>query len=182
MASSDDFPAEFSGAVGRLQVAVLEACRRQQEWPAKIAMAIAAAADFSVSDPSEVRLMTFEGEHREVHQRGQQALETRGLFPVQPRVEQRLDTADYPRSGDSRGRVPPGKLIAYLTVEAGSEMVEEVVAATQGSWARRARLDHQRCRSVRLLDDEAQKLLEASSDAFPPVALRDRDHFPDPST
>src|SRR5258707_11600640 len=60
MASSDDFPAEFWGAGGRLQVAVLEACRRQQEWPAKIAMAIAAAADFSVSDPSEVRLLTVE--------------------------------------------------------------------------------------------------------------------------
>jgi len=60
MTSSDDFPAEFSGAVGRLQVAVLVACRQQQEWPAKVATAIGAALDFSVSDPAEVRLLTVE--------------------------------------------------------------------------------------------------------------------------
>jgi hypothetical protein len=60
MARSDDFPAEFSGAVGRLQVAVLEACREQRKWPAKVAVAIAAAADFAMAEPAEVRLLTVE--------------------------------------------------------------------------------------------------------------------------
>ena len=55
-----EFPAEFSGAVGRLQVAVLEACRPQEEWPAKVAKGIAAAVDFSVSEPTKVRLLTIE--------------------------------------------------------------------------------------------------------------------------
>jgi hypothetical protein len=60
MAGADDFPAEFSGAVARLQVAVLEACGEQREWPAKVAMAIGAAADFAMSEPAEVRLLTVE--------------------------------------------------------------------------------------------------------------------------
>jgi len=60
MNSSDEFPSEFSGAVGRLQVAVLEACRREEEWPAKLASAIGAAVDFTMSEPSEVRLLTIE--------------------------------------------------------------------------------------------------------------------------
>jgi hypothetical protein len=60
MDSSDEFPAEFSGAVGRLQVAVLEACAKEEEWPAKVASAIGAAIDFSVSEPEEVRLLTIE--------------------------------------------------------------------------------------------------------------------------
>lgn len=58
--SSGDFPAIFSGAVGRLQVAVLEACREQEEWPAKIAAAIAAAVDFAATEPESVQLLTVE--------------------------------------------------------------------------------------------------------------------------
>jgi hypothetical protein len=57
---SGDFPAVFSGAVGRLQVAVLEACRGQEEWPAKVAAAIAAAIDFAATEPESVRLLTVE--------------------------------------------------------------------------------------------------------------------------
>lgn len=60
MNSSNEFPAEFSGAVGRLQVPVLEACGREREWPAKVASAIAAAVDFAVSEPAEIRLLTIE--------------------------------------------------------------------------------------------------------------------------
>jgi hypothetical protein len=58
--SPGDFPAVFSGAVGRLQVAILEACREQEEWPAKVAAAIAAAIDFAVAEPESVRLLTVE--------------------------------------------------------------------------------------------------------------------------
>jgi hypothetical protein len=58
--SSGDFPAVFSGAVGRLQVAVLEACREQKQWPAKVAAAIAAAVDFAAAEPESVKLLTVE--------------------------------------------------------------------------------------------------------------------------
>jgi hypothetical protein len=58
--SSGDFPAVFSGAVGRLQVAVLEACREQEEWAAKVAAAIAAAVDFAATEPQSVKLLTVE--------------------------------------------------------------------------------------------------------------------------
>jgi hypothetical protein len=58
--SPGDFPAVFSGAVGRLQVAVLEACREQEQWPAKVAVAVAAAVDFAATEPESVRLLTVE--------------------------------------------------------------------------------------------------------------------------
>jgi hypothetical protein len=58
--SPGDFPAAFSGAVGRLQVAVLEACREQREWPAKVAAAISAAIDFAAAEPESVQLLTVE--------------------------------------------------------------------------------------------------------------------------
>jgi hypothetical protein len=58
--SPDDFPAAFSGAVGRLQVAVIEACQEEKKWPAKVAVAIAAAVDFAATEPESVRLLTVE--------------------------------------------------------------------------------------------------------------------------
>jgi hypothetical protein len=58
--SSGDFPAVFSGAVGRLQVAVLEACREVEEWPAKVAAGIAAVIDFAATEPESVQLLTVE--------------------------------------------------------------------------------------------------------------------------
>jgi hypothetical protein len=58
--SPGDFSAVFSGAVGRLQVAVLEACQEQEQWPAKVAAAIAAAIDFAAAEPESVRLLTVE--------------------------------------------------------------------------------------------------------------------------
>jgi len=58
--SSGDFPAVFSRAVGRLQVAVLEACREQEQWAAKVAAAIAAAVDFAATEPQSVKLLTVE--------------------------------------------------------------------------------------------------------------------------
>lgn len=58
--SSGDFPAVFSGAVGRLQVAVLEACACQELWPAKVAAGIAAAIEFAAAEPESVQLLTVE--------------------------------------------------------------------------------------------------------------------------
>jgi hypothetical protein len=57
---SDEFASEFSGAVGRLQVAVLEACQGERVWPAKVAAAVAAAVDFAIAEPDRARLLTIE--------------------------------------------------------------------------------------------------------------------------
>ena len=38
----------------------MEACRREDEWQARVASAIGATVDFSVAEPSEVRLLTIE--------------------------------------------------------------------------------------------------------------------------
>jgi hypothetical protein len=53
----DDFPAAFSGAVARLQVAVLAACERQEPWAAKVAAAVAAAVDFAAADPQSIQIL-----------------------------------------------------------------------------------------------------------------------------
>jgi len=58
--SSDDFPAAFSGAVARLQVSVLEACRRHEAWPEKVAAALGAAVDFAAREADGVRLLTVD--------------------------------------------------------------------------------------------------------------------------
>lgn len=58
--SPGDFPAAFSGAVARLQVAVLGACERQELWPAKVAAAVAAAVEFAASDPVSIQLLTVD--------------------------------------------------------------------------------------------------------------------------
>lgn len=58
--SSDDFPSAFSGAVARLQVAVLEACRRHDSWPAKVAAAVAAAIEFAAREPESVQLLAVD--------------------------------------------------------------------------------------------------------------------------
>lgn len=55
-----DFPAAFSGAVARLQVAVLAACEEQEVWPAKVAAAIAAAVEFAVHDPQSIQLLAVD--------------------------------------------------------------------------------------------------------------------------
>ena len=58
--SSNGFSVSFSAAVARLQVAILDACRRQEEWPAKIAGGVAAAVEFALADPDATRLLTVE--------------------------------------------------------------------------------------------------------------------------
>lgn len=58
--SPEGFPSAFSGAVARLQVAVLEACRAQTEWPARIAAAVAAAIEFAAREPESLRLLAVD--------------------------------------------------------------------------------------------------------------------------
>ena len=41
-------------------MAILEACRQQELWPAKVAAAIAAAIDFAATEPKSVQLLTVE--------------------------------------------------------------------------------------------------------------------------
>jgi hypothetical protein len=57
---SDDFASEFSGAVGRLQVAVLEACQGERIWPAKVAAGVRATVEFAAAQPETARLLTIE--------------------------------------------------------------------------------------------------------------------------
>jgi hypothetical protein len=58
--SSNAFSVSFSAAVARLQVAILDACRQQGEWPARIAAGIGAAIDFALAEPGSIRLLTVE--------------------------------------------------------------------------------------------------------------------------
>ncbi len=58
--SSDGFPSAFSAAVARLQVVVLEACRGQELWPAKVAAAVAASIEFAAREPDSVRLLAVD--------------------------------------------------------------------------------------------------------------------------
>jgi hypothetical protein len=58
--SSGDFPAAFSAAVARLQVAVLEACEGEELWPAKIAAAVVAAVGFAAREPESVQLLAVD--------------------------------------------------------------------------------------------------------------------------
>jgi hypothetical protein len=58
--SPDDFASEFSGAVGRLQVAVLEACQREKTWPAKVAAGVGATVEFAATKSQTARLLTIE--------------------------------------------------------------------------------------------------------------------------
>jgi len=46
--------------VGRLQVAVLEACQGERVWPAKVAAAVSAAVEFAIAEPERARMLTIE--------------------------------------------------------------------------------------------------------------------------
>ncbi|HXR31389.1 MAG TPA: hypothetical protein VN752_09645 [Solirubrobacterales bacterium] len=46
--------------MGKLQVAVLEACQRERVWPAKVAAAVSAAVEFAIAEPELARLLTIE--------------------------------------------------------------------------------------------------------------------------
>jgi hypothetical protein len=56
--SQGDFEAAFDAALPRLREAVLSACRRDADWPARIVAAIYAVLDFAVADPAAVGALT----------------------------------------------------------------------------------------------------------------------------
>ncbi|HWO15666.1 MAG TPA: hypothetical protein VNM89_03025, partial [Solirubrobacterales bacterium] len=63
---SEDFANAFESAFARLQVAVLDACAREAQWPAQIAAAIIAALRFAATDPTAARTLTIEAKfHRD---------------------------------------------------------------------------------------------------------------------
>ena len=144
--SSGDFPAVFSGAVGRLQVAVLEACREQEEWPAKVAAAIAAAIDFAVAEPESAQLLTVDaliqrpdGGHRYVRTIEHFADLLRAEAPADDRrpksTEQALVGGDATTIADRMRHEVPGELQATIP-----ELVEFVLlpylgAAEAKRWA-----------------------------------------------
>ncbi len=55
---SDDFAMAFEAAFARLQVAILEACGRQQEWPRKVAAGVAAGLQLAGADPVAAQVLT----------------------------------------------------------------------------------------------------------------------------
>jgi hypothetical protein len=59
----DDFANRFDSAFGRLQVAVLDACRREEEWPERVGAAIAAALDICVAEPAAAQVLTIEAKY-----------------------------------------------------------------------------------------------------------------------
>ena len=58
--SSDDFEAGFPDALAHLQVAILDACGRQDTWPAKVAAGVGAAVDFAATEPETARMLTIQ--------------------------------------------------------------------------------------------------------------------------
>jgi hypothetical protein len=58
--SSDGFADAFETAFARLQVALLEACGREGDWPAKVAAGVRAGLEFAAAEPGAARVLTNE--------------------------------------------------------------------------------------------------------------------------
>lgn len=56
----DDFATAFEAAFARLQVAILDACRGEAEWPAKVTAAVRAGLGFVAADPAAGQVLTNE--------------------------------------------------------------------------------------------------------------------------
>jgi hypothetical protein len=54
----EDFGSVFEAAFARLQVTLLEACRHERGWPAKVAAAVAAGLEFAAADPAAAGVLT----------------------------------------------------------------------------------------------------------------------------
>jgi hypothetical protein len=54
----EDFASAFEAAFARLQVALLEACRRERDWPARAAAGVAAGMRFAAADPAAAAVLT----------------------------------------------------------------------------------------------------------------------------
>lgn len=62
-------PDGVADASARLEAAVLEACARHAEWPAKVAAGIYAALDRAVADPAAARILAIEPPLAETEER-----------------------------------------------------------------------------------------------------------------
>jgi hypothetical protein len=58
--SPEDFSAQFEAAFARLQVTMLEACRREDRWPEGVAAATRAGLGFAAEDPAAAMVLTNE--------------------------------------------------------------------------------------------------------------------------
>ena len=56
----NEFASRFEAAFARLQVAILEACEREAEWPQKMAAAVRAGLELAAADPDAARALTSE--------------------------------------------------------------------------------------------------------------------------
>lgn len=56
----DEFVRAFEGAFARLQVVLLEACKRPRDWPRGIAAGVRAGLEFAAADPDAARTLTSE--------------------------------------------------------------------------------------------------------------------------
>jgi hypothetical protein len=56
----DDFASSFEAAVGRLQVAILEACESADDWPRKVAAAVRAGLSLAARDEAGAQALTNE--------------------------------------------------------------------------------------------------------------------------
>jgi hypothetical protein len=54
----EDFPKAFEAAFARLQVAILDACRSERSWSAKVASGVWAGLEFATDDPVAADLLT----------------------------------------------------------------------------------------------------------------------------
>jgi hypothetical protein len=58
--SSDSFATAFEAAFAQLQVAILDACGGEEEWPRKVAAAVGSGLKFAAADPVAARVLTSE--------------------------------------------------------------------------------------------------------------------------
>ncbi len=58
--SSDGFADAFETAFARLQVALLEACEREGDWPAQVAAGVRAGLEFAAAEPGAAKVLTNE--------------------------------------------------------------------------------------------------------------------------
>jgi len=56
----DDFASSFESAFGRLQVAILEACRDAPDWPRKVAAGVRVGFELAAADPNAAQTLSNE--------------------------------------------------------------------------------------------------------------------------
>jgi hypothetical protein len=79
-------------ALAHLEIAVLEACAGEHEWPAQIAAAVNAGVDYAIARPEVVEALAFEGAPAEGLRRRYETVIARltGFLRVKAPTEDRL--------------------------------------------------------------------------------------------